>query len=154
LIACTSPLAIASRHHVGRLGLGLGLALARLGVAEGGFAPALGLQDLRLLLALGLAGSRLPLAFGLEDLRRACRARPSSAGPSIRRGRAAASMSLISMRVILTPHGAGRGVDDLQQPLVDLVALRQQLVEVHRAHDRADVGHGELRMAFSRLVTS
>ena len=37
-------------HHLGRLGLGLGGTLARLGVAERGLAPALGLEDLRLLL--------------------------------------------------------------------------------------------------------
>src|SRR3546814_1068309 len=34
------------RDHLGRLGFGFGLALARFGVAEGGFAAAFGLQDL------------------------------------------------------------------------------------------------------------
>ncbi len=53
-------------------------------------------------------------------------------------------MSLISMRLTFTPHGADRGVDDAQQPLVDLVAVREHLVEVHRAHHRADVGHRQL----------
>ena len=36
-----------------------------------------------------------------------------------------------------------RGIDHAQQSLVDLVAMRQHLVEVHRAHHRADVGHGQ-----------
>ena len=46
-----------------------GEALARLGVAEGGFAAALGGQHDGLLLALGLEDRRLPRALGLEDLR-------------------------------------------------------------------------------------
>ena len=37
-----------------------------------------------------------------------------------------------------------RLVDDAQQALVDRVAVGQQLVEVHRAHHRADVGHGQV----------
>ena len=37
-----------------------------------------------------------------------------------------------------------RGVDHAQQPLVDLVAVGQHLVEVHRPHDRANIGHREL----------
>ena len=53
-------------------------------------------------------------------------------------------MSLISMRLTLTPQGDDRGVDHAQQPLVDLVAMRQHLVEIHAAHDGADVGHGQL----------
>ena len=52
--------------HRGRLGLGLGLALARLGVAEGGLLAALGGQDLRLLLALGAQDLRLPQALRLQ----------------------------------------------------------------------------------------
>ena len=40
--------------------------------------------------------------------------------------------------------GRGRLVDDAQQVCVDLVALGQQLVEVHRAHDRPDIRHGEI----------
>ena len=53
-------------------------------------------------------------------------------------------MSLISTRVTLTPQLRRRRVDHVEQALVDLVAMRQQLVEVHRAHHRADVGHGEV----------
>src|SRR3546814_19871263 len=55
-------------HQLGRLGLCLGLTLARLGVAERGFAPALGLQYLALLLALGAQDFRRPHPFGLENV--------------------------------------------------------------------------------------
>ena len=53
-------------------------------------------------------------------------------------------MSLISTRVILTPQALGRLIDHRQQPGVDLVALGQGLVEVHRAHHRAQIGGREL----------
>ena len=36
-----------------------------------------------------------------------------------------------------------RGIDHAQQPLVDLVTMRQHLIKVHRTHHRADVGHGQ-----------
>ena len=61
-------------------------------------------------------------------------------------------MSLISMRVTFTPHDFGGGIHDLQQLGVDCVAVGQQLVEVHRAHDGADVGHGEIDDGASQLV--
>ena len=53
-------------------------------------------------------------------------------------------MSLTSTRVILTPQALGRLVDHDQQPGVDLVALGEGLVEVHRAHDGTQVRRGEL----------
>ncbi len=56
------------RHHLGRLRFGLRQTLARLGVAEGGFAAAFGFEDLRLLGALGAQDRRLALAFGGENL--------------------------------------------------------------------------------------
>ena len=65
-------------------------ALARLGIAERGFLAALGLEDLRLLLALGLEDRRLRASPRPRGSRRASRARPSSAAPWRRRGRAAA----------------------------------------------------------------
>ena len=46
--------------------------------------------------------------------------------------------------VDLHAPGRGRRVHHPQQPLVDLVAMRQQLVEVHRADHGADVGHGQV----------
>ena len=36
-----------------------------------------------------------------------------------------------------------RRIDDTQQTFVDFVAMRQDLVEVHSAHDGSDVRHGE-----------
>ena len=43
-------------------------------------------------------------------------------------------------------HAPGRGgvVDHLEQPVVDLVALGQRFIEVHRADHGADIGHGEI----------
>ena len=37
--------------------------------------------------------------------------------------------------------GRGGGIDDAQEALVDLVAVGEKLVEIHRADDRADIGH-------------
>ncbi len=45
--------------------------------------------------------------------------------------------------VDLETPGRDRGIDHAQQALVDLVAMRQHLVEVHGAHHRTDVGHGQ-----------
>jgi hypothetical protein len=53
-------------------------------------------------------------------------------------------MSLISTRVILTPHDSVALSDHGEQPRIDLVALGQGLVQVHRSHHRAQVGGGEL----------
>ena len=61
-------------------------------------------------------------------------------------------MSLISMRVILTPQGMVAWSTTPEQPVVDLVALRQELVEVHRAHDGADVGHGQVEDGVLEVV--
>ena len=52
-------------------------------------------------------------------------------------------MSFNSTRVIFTPHGLGRMVDDREQPGIDLVALRQGLIEVHRPHHGAQVRRRE-----------
>ncbi len=118
--------------------------LARLGVAEGGFAAALGLEDLRLLLALGLEDFRRPRLPSASRIwarfsRSAFICRPIALTMS-----AGGRMSLISTRVILTPPGLGRLVDDGEEPRVDLVAPRQGLVEVHRAHHGTQVRGREL----------
>ena len=143
---------MASHTICGGLGFGLGRALARLGVAEGGFLAALGGEHHRLLLAFGLEDGGLAQAFGLEDLRALLALGLHLPAPWSRRGRAAGAMSLISMRVTLTPQGSVACVDDVQQPRVDLVALGQQLVEVHRAHHGADVGHGQVDDGVLELV--
>lgn len=44
----------------------------------------------------------------------------------------------------LDAPGLGRGVDHVQQAGVDLVAVGEKVVEVHRAHHRADIGHGDI----------
>jgi hypothetical protein len=49
-------------------------------------------------------------------------------------------MSLISMRA----PGLGGVIDDLEQPLVDGIAVGQQFVQVHRSHDGTDVGQGQV----------
>ncbi len=48
------------------------------------------------------------------------------------------------MRLTLTPPGRSRVVDDVKQARIDRVALRQHLVQFHRADDGAQVGHGQL----------
>jgi hypothetical protein len=93
--------------HGGRLGLGLGLALAGFGIAEGGFAAAFGLKDRALLLAFGAqdlaarmpSASRIWARFSRSAFIWRAMALEMSAG-----GR----MSLISIRVIFTPHGRWR----------------------------------------------
>ena len=37
-----------------------------------------------------------------------------------------------------------RFIDHAQQPVIDRVAIGQKLVQIHRAHDGADIGHGEV----------
>ena len=54
------------------------------------------------------------------------------------------SMSLISTRVTLMPQGSEAASITVSRRGVDLVAMRQKLVEIHRAHDGADVGHDEI----------
>ena len=138
-----SPLGDRLAHHLGRLGLGLRETLARLGVAERGFAPAFGFQDLRLLLAFGLEDRRLALAFGFEN-----DGALLALGlhlPAHRLHEVGGRHDVLDLDAVdLDAPGRHRGVDHAQQPLVDLVAMRQHLVEIHAAHHRADVGHGEL----------
>ncbi len=152
--AARSPAAIASLTIVGGLRLRLGEALARLGVAQGRLLAALRREDLRLLLALGPQDRRLPQALGLEH-----------------------GGALLALGLHLPRHGAGevdrrhdvldldagdlhapgrsRGIEDPQQALVDLVAMREELVEIHRADHGADVRHGQGRgSACSRFETS
>src|SRR3954471_24085629 len=126
--------------HGGRLGFGLGEALAGFGVAERRFLAALGRENLRLLVALGLEDRGLAQALGLEH-----------------------GGALLALGLHLARHGAGKvgrrqdvldldagdldapgrggGAHDAQEAVVDLVAMREELVEVHRADDGADIGH-------------
>ena len=103
---------------------------------------ALGLQDLGLLLALGAQDFRRAHAFGFED-RGALFALglhlPGHRVDDV--GRRADVLHLDAGD--LDAPGFGRMVDDGEQPGIDLVALGQGLVEVHRAHHGAQVGRRE-----------
>ena len=129
---------------LGRARLGLGRALARLGVAEGGFAAALGLQDQRLLLALGLQDLRGAQALRLEDL--GALVALGLHLPAHRVDDVARRVDVLDLDAgDLDAPGRGRRIDDVQQAIVDVVALGEELVEIHAADDGADVGHGELQ---------
>ena len=138
-------------HRLGGAGLGLGQPLAGLGVAEGGLLAALGLQhggllgplgagDRRLLFALGLGDHRAPLALGLH-----------LAGHGVGDvGRRHQVLDLDPRR--LDAPGLGRQVDGLQQAGVDRLALRQHIVQVHRADHGAQVGLGQLADGVGQVV--
>ncbi len=130
-------------HHLGRLRLGAGGAFARLGVAERGLAAALGLEDGgllgafragdgRLLLALGLGDHRPPLALGLHL--------PGHGVGDV--GRRLQVLDLDPRH--LDAPGAGRLVDHGQQAGIDVLAVGQHLVQLHRADHGAQIGHGKL----------
>ena len=57
-------------------------------------------------------------------------------------------------RVMTSWVGGRRGgiVDDAQQALIDHVAFRQQLVEIHGAHDGTYVGHGQIDYRVGQIV--
>ncbi len=86
-----------------------------------------------------------PTAAGLQPA--GCRARLTRSAficrPIASTRSAGGTMSLISMRLTFRSPRRDRGIDHAQQPLVDLVAMRQHLIEIHRSHHRADVGHGQ-----------
>ena len=130
------------RDHLRRLGLGFGGALARFGVAERGLLAAFGLQDLALLCAFRAKNFRLALALGLQDV-----GALDALGlhlPPHRLHQIGRRHDVLDLDAVdLQPPRRHRGVDHAQQPLVDLVAMRQHLVEVHRSHHRTDVGHGQ-----------
>ncbi len=134
---------MAYAHHLGGAGLGLGEALTRLGVTEGGFLAAFGGQHHGLLLAFGLQDGGLPMAFGLQDLGALVAFGLHLAGHAVDQVARRRDVLDLDARDLDAP-GLGGGVDDLQQARVDLIAVGQQLVEVHGAHDGADVGHGEI----------
>ncbi len=39
----------------------------------------------------------------------------------------------------------GRFIDNAQQTIIDCVTVGQQFIEIHRAHDGTDIGHGEVQ---------
>ena len=103
--------------------------------------------------ALGAQDRRLALAFGGEDL---------GALLALRLHLPAHGLDQVGGRhdvldldaVDLDAPGRDGGIDDAQEPLVDLVAVRQHLVEIHGAHHRADIGHGQRDDRLLELDTS
>ena len=63
-------------------------------------------------------------------------------------------ISLISMRVTLMPQGDDRGIDHAQEPLVDLVAMRQIWSRSMPPMTERILVIVSLMMAESRLVIS
>ena len=117
--------------------------LARFGVAKCGLPPPFGFKDLRLLLAFRLQDRGLALALGLENLGALFTLGLHLTAHRLHEvGRRHDILDLDA--VDLDAPRRHRGIDNAQQAFVDLVAVRQHLVEVHAAHHRADVGHGEL----------
>ncbi len=117
-------------------------ALARLGVAEGARGPRL--RGPGLLRPSARRICACLQAFGLEDLtarllRSAIIWRPMD---STRFG--GGLMSLISTRVTLMPQGCAASSTTRSRRSLIASRLRQELVEIHRAHHRADIGHGQV----------
>ena len=133
-----------------RVRLGLGGALERLRGAEGGVAGRPSASSTSAALrpsARVMSDWRMPSASRITARfsRSAFICRPIASTRSF-----GGSMSLISMRVTLMPHGSRGGVDHRQEARIDLVAMRQQLIEVHRPHDGADVGHHQIEQRLLR----
>jgi hypothetical protein len=137
--------------HLRGLGLGLGGALAGLGVAEGGLLAAFGGEHDGLLLALGLQDGGLTVAFRLQDLRALVAFRLHLARHAVDEIARRGDVLDLDTGDLDAPR-LGGGIDHLQQARVDLVAVGEQLVEVHGAHDGADVGHGEVDDGGAELV--
>ncbi len=132
------------RHHARRVRLRFGQALARFGVAESGFPLALGLEDLALLFALRAQDLRLPAALRLQDLRALVALGLHLPAHRLHEvGRRGDVLDLDAGH--LDAPGIGGLVHHAQQLVIDLVALRQHLVEVHRTKHRPDIGHGEVQ---------
>jgi hypothetical protein len=60
--------------------------------------------------------------------------------------------SAISIRVTFHAPGIGRGINDVEQAGVDVIAVGQDLVEVHRADHGTDVGQREVLDCVVKIV--
>src|SRR6266849_265837 len=140
-----SDLALGDRlaHDFSGHGLGRGGALACLGVTKRGFTAAFGLENLSLFGALGPENRGLPLAFRGQYFSTLL-----ALGlhlPAHRLDEVCGRHDVLDLNAVdLDAPGRYRGIDDAQQTLVDFVAMRQHLIQVHGAHHGSDVGHGEL----------
>ena len=130
------------RHHRRRPRLRLGEALARLGVAEGGLAPALGLEDQACFSPSALRICDCPRALRLEDLGALLALGLHLPGHGVDEVARRRDVLDLDPGHLDAPGRRGR-IDHVQQLVVDLVALRQHLVEVHAAEHGADIGHGD-----------
>src|SRR5262245_47040920 len=113
--------------QLGGLGLRLGGALARLGIAEGGLAAALRRQHNRLLLALGLEDGGLAMAFSFQALRALVALGLHLARHAVDQVARRGNVLDLDARHFHAP-GLGGGIHHLQQARIDLVAVGEQLV--------------------------
>ena len=134
---------MASLTTCGRFRFGFGLALARFGVAIGGFAAAFGFENGRLLLALGGENGRLAHTFGFENVGALLALGLHLARHAVDDVARRRDVLDLDARDLEAP-GMRRLVDHGEQARIDRVALREQLVEIHAAHDGTDVGHDEI----------
>ena len=131
-------------QHGGRFRLGLGLAFACLGVAKRTLLSAFGLENGRLLLALGrseMAACRKTLGF--QNVGALVALRLHLARHAFDEIGGGGDVLDLDARDLDAP-GPRRLVDHGQELGVDAVALGQELVQIHRAHHRADIGHGQV----------
>ena len=114
-------------------------------------AGAFGLQHGRLLLALGLEYRRLPEALGLENV--GALVALGFHLPAHRVDQVLRRLDVLDLDARhLDAPGHGRIVDHPQQPVVDVVALGEGFVQVHRADHGADVGHGQVDNRQAQVV--
>jgi hypothetical protein len=138
--AARSPAGDRVADHGGRLGLRLGQALPGFGIAERRFLATFGGEDLRLLVALGLEDCGLAQPFRLQHRRAFLALGLHLAGH--RAGEVGRRQDVLDLDAgDLEAPGRGGGVHHAQEALVDLVAMREQVVKRHRADHGADVRH-------------
>ncbi len=126
------------RHRVGLSG-----SLDRLGGPERGIAPAFRFEHERRLASFGAGDVGLAHAFSLEDhgaLFTLGLHLPAHRLHEVLRGY---DVLDLNARDFDAPRLRGC-VDHHQKARVDLVAMREQLVQVHRTHDRAHIGHDDV----------
>src|SRR2546429_8189593 len=90
-----------------------------------------GFENLRLLGTLGFQDRRLPHALGLQNLRALLALGLHLAAHRLHEVRGRHDILDLDTIDLHAPR-PDRGIDNAQQPLVDLVAMREHLVEVHR----------------------
>jgi len=143
-VAVGGRLADDARGH----SLGLSGTLDRLGRTERCVATAFGLKHERRFASFRPGDVGLPHAFGLEDHRALLALGLHLPAHRVHDVLRRNNVLDLDARHFDAPR-LGGGVDHRQKPRVDLVAMREELVQVHRAHDRAHIRHDDV--AQSRL---